>query len=124
MAGGWASAAVTGGLVRRSPAWAAAATTASLVRFESWSDRARAVVMDFDPVVTAVASQPFQLIGPNDSTLWHHVPDDVGKQRPRQAMNDLGIPADAGWGELASNTEHVLWQVSKRIAASAAPRSL
>ena len=51
------------------------ATTGRLVSFESWCERAWAVVMDFDPVVTAVASQPFQLIGRDASSMWHHVPD-------------------------------------------------
>jgi hypothetical protein len=41
----------------------------------------------------------------------------VGKRRAREAMNKLAIPADARWGELASNTEHELWQALKRIAA-------
>jgi hypothetical protein len=51
------------------------ATTAKLVGFESWGERAWALMMDFDPAVTAIASQPFQLIGRDQSGLWHHIPD-------------------------------------------------
>jgi hypothetical protein len=51
------------------------ATTSRLVDFESWGERSWALVLDFDPAVTGIASQPFQLIGCDQSGLWHHVPD-------------------------------------------------
>ncbi|WP_406386865.1 hypothetical protein [Streptomyces sp. NBC_00211] len=39
--------------------WYGAATTGQHVGFESWLERDRLLLMDFDPRVTGIASQPF-----------------------------------------------------------------
>jgi hypothetical protein len=44
--------------------WYWAATTGQHVGFESWLDRDRLLLLDFDPKVTGIASQPFWL-------YWH-----------------------------------------------------
>ncbi|WP_442819833.1 TnsA-like heteromeric transposase endonuclease subunit [Streptomyces sp. NBC_00841] len=44
---------------RHFPGWYWAATTGQHVGFESWLERDRLLLMDFDPQVVGVASQPF-----------------------------------------------------------------
>jgi hypothetical protein len=52
------------------------ATTGTLVDYESWLERDRLVLLDFDPVVVGVASQPFWLFfdAPNGKRR-SHAPD-------------------------------------------------
>jgi hypothetical protein len=44
---------------RNYPGWYWSATMGRRVGFESWVERDHLVALDFDPAVTAVASQPF-----------------------------------------------------------------
>ncbi|GAA2608063.1 hypothetical protein GCM10009863_21850 [Streptomyces axinellae] len=46
---------------RHFPGWYWAATTGQHVGFEAWLERDRLVLMDFDPAVVGMASQPFWL---------------------------------------------------------------
>jgi hypothetical protein len=46
---------------RNYPGWYWSATMGRRVGFESWVERDHLVALDFDPAVTAVASQPFWL---------------------------------------------------------------
>jgi hypothetical protein len=56
--------------------WWYFATTGTHVGFESWLERDRLMLMDFDPAVRAVASQPFWLRWRDEDgrSRWH-VPD-------------------------------------------------
>ena len=47
---------------RNYPGWYWSATMGRRVGFESWVERDHLVALDFDPAVTAVASQPFWLL--------------------------------------------------------------
>jgi hypothetical protein len=46
-----------------------------LVAYESRLELARIMLADFDPDVTAIASQPFRLIAADGSRIRRHVPD-------------------------------------------------
>lgn len=55
--------------------WYWAATTGGLVAYESRLELARILLADFDPTVTGIAAQPFQLVGRDGDVLRRHVPD-------------------------------------------------
>lgn len=50
-------------------------TTGSHVGYESWLERDNLMVLDFDPQVTGIASQPFWLHWPAGSRNRRHAPD-------------------------------------------------
>ena len=52
-----------------------AATTAGFVGYESRLELAALMLEDFDPAVTQIASQPFELIADRDGVERSHVPD-------------------------------------------------
>ena len=60
---------------RHFPGWYWAATTGQLVGFESWLERDRLVLMDFDPAVVGIASQPFWLHWHDGTRERRHAPD-------------------------------------------------
>ncbi len=51
------------------------ATTGEHVGFESWLEREHVMLLDFDPSVIAVSSQPFWLLWPSGRRLGRHAPD-------------------------------------------------
>jgi len=55
--------------------WYWSATVGRLVAYESWLELARIMLADFDPLVTAIAAQPFRLAGPGRHRTRRHVPD-------------------------------------------------
>lgn len=55
--------------------WYWAETTRSLVGFESWLERDRAMLLDYDPRVTGLASQPFRLTWLGARRRISHTPD-------------------------------------------------
>ncbi|MDX2679918.1 TnsA-like heteromeric transposase endonuclease subunit [Streptomyces soliscabiei] len=60
---------------RHFPGWYWAATTGRHVGFESWLERDRLVLMDFDPEVVGIASQPFWLHWHDGERERRHAPD-------------------------------------------------
>ncbi|MFE5957950.1 MULTISPECIES: TnsA-like heteromeric transposase endonuclease subunit [Streptomyces] len=60
---------------RHFPGWYWSATTGQHVGFESWLERDHLVLMDFDPAVIQVASQPFWLHWHDGSRERRHAPD-------------------------------------------------
>jgi hypothetical protein len=67
--------------------WWYFATTDSHVGFESWLERDHLMLMDFDPEVTAVASQPFWLRWRDgDDEVRRHVPDYFARRRDGGAV--------------------------------------
>ncbi|MEV5451758.1 TnsA-like heteromeric transposase endonuclease subunit [Streptomyces sp. NPDC052535] len=60
---------------RHFPGWYWAATTGQHVGFESWLERDRLVLMDFDPAVVGIASQPFWLHWHDGERERRHAPD-------------------------------------------------
>lgn len=57
------------------PGWWWLATTGRHVGYESWLERDHLMLLDFDPAVTAVASQPFWLYWHDGRRSRRHVPD-------------------------------------------------
>ncbi|KPC85466.1 hypothetical protein ADL35_14795 [Streptomyces sp. NRRL WC-3753] len=57
------------------PGWYWAATTGQHVGFESWLERDRLMLMDFDPTMVGMASQPFWLHWHDGSRERRHAPD-------------------------------------------------
>jgi hypothetical protein len=55
--------------------WYWSATMKRLVAYESRLELARIMLADFDPGVTAIASQPFRMIAADGSRIRRHVPD-------------------------------------------------
>ncbi len=60
---------------RNYPGWYWSATMGRRVGFESWVERDHLVALDFDPAVTAVASQPFWLLWQAGGRARRHAPD-------------------------------------------------
>ncbi|MFF1478270.1 TnsA-like heteromeric transposase endonuclease subunit [Streptomyces sp. NPDC058301] len=60
---------------RHFPGWYWAVTTGQHVGFESWLERDRLVLMDFDPAVVGIASQPFWLHWHDGTRERRHAPD-------------------------------------------------
>ncbi|MFD4655812.1 TnsA-like heteromeric transposase endonuclease subunit [Kitasatospora sp. NPDC058444] len=60
---------------RHFPGWYWAATTGQHVGFESWLERDRLVLMDFDPAVVGIGSQPFWLHWHDGERERRHAPD-------------------------------------------------
>jgi len=57
------------------PGWWWWSTTSRHVGFESWLERDHLMLLDFDPAVVAVASQPFWLAWPVGLRTVRHAPD-------------------------------------------------
>ena len=57
------------------PGWWWSATAQDHVGYESLLERDRLMLADFDPVVTAIASQPFGISGRDGDCVRRHVPD-------------------------------------------------
>ncbi|MFC5665956.1 TnsA-like heteromeric transposase endonuclease subunit [Kitasatospora misakiensis] len=55
--------------------WYWASTGGRMVAYESRLELARILLADFDPLVAAIAAQPFQLVGPDGDRVRKHVPD-------------------------------------------------
>jgi hypothetical protein len=55
--------------------WYWSSTMQGHVVYESRLELARILLADLDPDVTAIASQPFRLIGANGTRIFRHVPD-------------------------------------------------
>jgi hypothetical protein len=55
--------------------WYWSSTMEGLVAYESRLELARIMLADFDPDVTAIAGQPFRLIGSDGDRIRRHVPD-------------------------------------------------
>lgn len=55
--------------------WYWSSTMKGLVAYESRLELARIMLADFDPGVTAIAAQPFRLIGADGGRIRRHVPD-------------------------------------------------
>jgi hypothetical protein len=73
--------------LRNFAGWWYFATTDSHVGFESWLERDHLMLMDFDPEVTAVASQPFWLRWRGeDDEARRHVPDYFARRRDGSAV--------------------------------------
>ncbi|MFB6718319.1 MULTISPECIES: TnsA-like heteromeric transposase endonuclease subunit [unclassified Streptomyces] len=89
---------------RSFPGWYYAATTGGHVGYESWLERDRLLLLDFDPDVAGIASQPFWLHWCGGDAKRRHMPDYFvrladGRARPvdiradRTALRPIRGPA-------------------------------
>jgi hypothetical protein len=65
---------------RNFPGWWWSSTMDCHVGYESWLERDRVMMLDFDPKVTAFASQPFWLHWPAGAGVRRHLPDYFARQ--------------------------------------------
>jgi hypothetical protein len=76
-------------------------TTDELVGFESWVERDQLMMLDFDPEVVAVSSQPFWLSWAGEGRARRHAPDYFARSADGSAVvidvrpDELVGPADA-----------------------------
>lgn len=87
--------------------WYWSATTGGLVAYESRLELARVLLADFDPAVTAIAAQPFQLTGADGDRVRRHVPDlllrdasgliTVVDVKPAHRLDDAQVQAVFRW---------------------------
>jgi hypothetical protein len=68
------------------PGWWWLATTGRHVGYESWLERDHLMLLDFDPAVTAVASQPFWLHWRDGRRSRRHAPDFFARLADGTAM--------------------------------------
>jgi hypothetical protein len=62
-------------------AWSAARSAGDHVGFESWLERDLVMLLDADPTVAAVVSQPFWLSWPGGGRRIRHAPDFFARLR-------------------------------------------
>jgi hypothetical protein len=89
--------------------WYWSATTSRLVAYESRLELARILLADFDPAVTVMAAQPFQLSGLDGGRVRRHVPDlllrnasglvTVVDVKPRHRLDSPEVQAVFLWTE-------------------------
>ena len=87
--------------------WYWSATSGGLVAYESRLELARIMLADFDPEVTGIAAQPFQLSGRDVGVLRRHVPDLLLKRadggvlvvdvKPAHRLDDATVRAVFDW---------------------------
>jgi hypothetical protein len=93
--------------------WYWAATTRTLLAYESRLELARIMLADFDPDVSGLATQPFQLVDRDRRELRRHVPDVLLQRRdgsvivvdvkPEHRLNDPKVSTVFAWtGEVVS----------------------
>lgn len=87
--------------------WYWSSTTGRLVAYESRLELARIMLADFDRNVSAIAAQPFQLVGADGSRIRRHVPDvllvgagglvTVVDVKAASKLADPGVQAQFSW---------------------------
>ncbi|MEY9489981.1 hypothetical protein RKD26_005775 [Streptomyces calvus] len=71
---------------RHFPGWYRAATTGRHVGFESWLERGRLLLMDFDRDVVGISSQPFWPHWHDGKRERQHAPDEVMRRADGSAV--------------------------------------
>ena len=102
---------------RNFPGWWWSATTGRHVGFESWLERDQLMLLDFDPQVTGIASQPFWLRWRCGDGVRSHLPDYFARRVDGGALvvdvrpDDRIGPADAdAFAATATACAEVGWQ--------------
>lgn len=103
--------------LRHWPGWWWSSTSDRHVGYESWLERDHAMLMDFDPDVTAFASQPFWLHWSDEVRRRRHAPDFFARLADGTGVvidvrpDDRIEPADAeAFAAMASACSLVGWQ--------------
>lgn len=102
---------------RNFPGWWWSSTMGRHVGYESWLERDHVMLLDFDPQVTAFASQPFWLHWPAAGVVRRHLPDYFARQADGVGVvldvraDDRIEPADAeAFAATAAACEAAGWQ--------------
>jgi hypothetical protein len=74
---------------RNFPGWWWSSTMQRHVGYESWLERDRVMLLDFDPQVTGFASQPFWLSWPAANGVRRHLPDYFARR-----VDGVGVVVD------------------------------
>lgn len=87
--------------------WYWSSTTGRHIAYESRLELARIMLADFDPAVSGLAAQPFELTGPDGGTDRRHVPDlllvtpggavTVVDVKPASRLEDPKVRAQFAW---------------------------
>jgi hypothetical protein len=87
--------------------WYWSSTVARMVAYESRMELARILLADFEPAVTAMAAQPFQIIGDDGGQRRRYVPDvmlvggdgsvTVVEVKPMRSVRDPQVVAVTEW---------------------------
>jgi hypothetical protein len=89
------------------------ATTGEHVGFESWVERDAVMLLDFDPGVVAVSSQPFCLTWAGRLRARRHVPDFFARQADGSA-----VVIDVRPDELVGADDAVVFAATRRACAA------
>ena len=87
--------------------WYWSSTTGRHIAYESRLELARLMLADFDPAVSGLAAQPFELTGPDGGTGRRHIPDlllvtpggavTVVDVKPASRLEDPKVRAQFAW---------------------------
>jgi hypothetical protein len=112
---------------RHNPGWWWSATTGRHVGYESWLERDVVMMLDFDPGVVGIASQPFWLVWRDGQRLRRHCPDYFARRSDSTAVvvdvraDDRIEPRDA---EAFTATEAACARVGWRFRRVGEPDSV
>jgi hypothetical protein len=96
------------------PGWWWLATTGRHVGYESWLERDHLMLLDFDPAVTAVASQPFWLHWHDGRRSRRHAPDFFAR-----LADGTGVVIDVRADERIGPRDAEAFEVTARACESA-----
>lgn len=96
------------------PGWWWLATTGRHVGYESWLERDHLMLLDFDPAVTAVASQPFWLHWHDGRRSRRHAPDFFAR-----LADGTGVVVDVRADDRIGPQDAEAFEVTARACASA-----
>ncbi|MFF0110018.1 TnsA-like heteromeric transposase endonuclease subunit [Streptomyces hirsutus] len=99
---------------RHFPGWYWAATSGRHVGFESWLERDRLLLMDFDPNVVGIGSQPFWLHWHDGERERRHAPDYFIRREDGSAVV-IDVRAD----ERIEPKDAEAFEVTRRVCAQA-----
>jgi hypothetical protein len=115
---------------RNYPGWYWSATMGRRIGFESWVERDHLVALDFDPAVTAVASQPFWLLWQAGGKVRRHAPDFFARlvgggalvvdSRPLDRIGERDREAFAAAGEACARLgwQYAVWGSADPVPAA------
>ena len=115
---------------RNYPGWYWSATMGRRIGFESWVERDHLVALDFDPAVTAVASQPFWLLWQAGGKVRRHAPDFSARlvgggalvvdSRPLDRIGERDREAFAAAGEACARLgwQYAVWGSADPVPAA------
>ena len=89
------------------------ATTGGHVGFESWAERDAVMLLDFDPDVVAVSSQPFCLTWAGQRRARRHVPDFFARQ-----ADGTAVVIDVRPDELVGPDDAEVFAATRRACAA------